>query len=101
MPSASSSDETTLASIFQSLDSTPEENGQWPFSTYPPSTFLARPAGKIKDEAISVSAALSHTAACALGSNIPSIQSWLARLAKFHATEASACASASAQSTGA
>ena len=30
MPSASSSDETTLASMFQSQDSTPEENGQWP-----------------------------------------------------------------------
>src|SRR6266516_4871118 len=65
IPSASSSDETTLASIFQSQDSTPEENGQWPFSTYPPSTFRARPAGKMKDEAISALASLSQTASCA------------------------------------
>ena len=45
--------------MFQSHDSTPEENGQWPLSTYPPSTFLARPAGKMKDDAINASAFLS------------------------------------------
>src|SRR6267154_61465 len=55
MPSASSSEETTLASIFHSLESTPDENGQLPRSTYPTSTFLARPAGNIKDDAIRTS----------------------------------------------
>ena len=33
MPSASSSEETTLASMFHSLESTPDENGQLPLST--------------------------------------------------------------------
>ena len=33
MPSASSSEATTPASMFQSQDSTPDENGQWPLST--------------------------------------------------------------------
>ena len=55
MPSASSSDETTLASMFQSQDATPEENAQLPRNRYPPSTFRARPAGNIKEDAISAS----------------------------------------------
>ena len=33
MPSASSSEETTLASMFHSQESTPDENGQLPRST--------------------------------------------------------------------
>lgn len=43
IPSASSSDETTLASVFHSPESTPEENGHLPRGTYPPPTFLAWP----------------------------------------------------------
>src|ERR1700736_4385270 len=61
IPSASSSDETTLASIFHSLESTPDENGQLPRNRYPPSTFLARPAGKMNDDAIRASGSLSQT----------------------------------------
>jgi hypothetical protein len=53
MPSASSSEETTLASMFHSQDATPDENGQLPCSWYPPLTFVARPAGKMNEEAIS------------------------------------------------
>src|SRR5471032_961737 len=101
MPSASSSDETTLASMFHSLESTPDENGQLPLNLYPPSTFLARPAGKMKEDAISALASLLQTRSCARLSNIPSIQWWLARLAKFQAAEASPRPSASAQSTSA
>src|SRR5712672_4088887 len=99
MPSASSSDETTLASIFHSLASTPDENGQLPLSTYPPPTFLARPAGKMKEDAIRALASLFQTRSCARWSNMPSIQWWLARLAKFQATDASACPSASPHTT--
>src|SRR5580700_2663639 len=101
MPSASSSDDTTLASIFHSLESTPEENGQLPRKTYPPSTFLARPAGNMKEDAIKASGYLPQTSSCARLSNIASIQWWLARLAKFQAAEASACPIGSAQSTNA
>src|SRR6476661_6390264 len=79
MPSASSSDETTLASMFQSQDSTPDENCQWPFNRYPPSTFVAQPAAKRKEDAINASASLLQTASCACRSNMPSIQWWLAR----------------------
>ena len=61
MPSASSSDETTPPSMFHSLEFTPEENGQWPRSRYPPSTLLARPEGKMKDDAISASGSLFQT----------------------------------------
>src|ERR1700729_3217655 len=99
MPAASSSDETTLASMFQSQESTPDENGQLPRSTYPPSTFLARPAGKMNEDAISASASFFHTMSWARESNIASIQWWLARLAKFQATDASPRPSISAQST--
>src|SRR5882724_10533780 len=101
MPSASSSEETTLASIFHSLESTPDEKGQLPRSTYPPSTFLARPAGNMKEDAIRASGLAFQTKSWARSSNIPSIQWWLAKLAKFQATDASACPSASAQSTNA
>src|ERR1019366_8981509 len=101
IPSASSSDETTLASIFHSLESTPDENGQLPRSMYPPSTFLARPAGNMKDDAIRASTFLFQTRSCARLSNMPSIQWWLARLAKFQAADASARPIASAQSTSA
>src|SRR5674476_808723 len=101
MPSASSSDETTLASMFQSHESTPEEKGQLPRNTYPPSTFLARPAGKMKEDAIRALTSLFQTRSCARVSNMPSIQWWLARLAKVQATDASACPIASAQSTNA
>ena len=48
MPSASSSDETTPASIFHSQESTPDENGQWPLSTIS-AIDLPGPAGR-KDE---------------------------------------------------
>src|SRR3974390_3488555 len=98
-PSASSSENTTLASIFHSEESTPDENGQLPLSTYPPSTFLARPAGKMKEDAIRALTSLFQTRSWARLSNMPSIQWWLARLAKFQATDASACPIASAQST--
>src|SRR3982074_3382152 len=99
MPSASSSDETMAASMFHSLASTPDENGQRPCSTYPPSTFLARPAGKTKEDAISALASLFQTISCARESNIASIQWWLDRLARFQATDASASAIVSAKST--
>lgn len=36
--------------------------------------FFARPAGKMKDEAINASAFRSQTASCACLSNMPSIQ---------------------------
>src|ERR1700687_2597411 len=98
IPSASSSEETTLASRLHSLESTPDENGQLPRSTYPPSTFLARPAGNMKDDAIRALASSFQTKSWARLSNMPSIQWWLARLAKFQATDASACPRASAQS---
>src|ERR1700690_478940 len=98
MPSASSSEDTTLASMFHSLASTPDENGQLPRSKYPPSTFLARPAGNIKEGGISALGSPPQTKSWARLSNIASIQWWLERLAKFHATEASACPIASAQS---
>src|SRR5207302_3429727 len=65
MPSASSSDDTTPASMFQSQDSTPEENGQCPRSIYPPSAFLARPAGQMQDDAINASAVLLQPVSCA------------------------------------
>src|SRR5664279_4261040 len=99
MPSASSSDETTLASMFHSHESTPDEKGQLPRSTYPPSTFLARPAGKMKEEAIKALTSLPQTSSWARLSNMPSIQWWLARLARVQAADASACPIASAQST--
>src|SRR5271167_4476808 len=101
MPSASSSDDTTLASMFQSQESTPEENGQLPRSTYPPSTFRARPAGNMKEDAIKTLGSLPQTRSWARLSNIASIQWWLERLAKFHAAEASACPITSAQSISA
>ncbi|MGT2490055.1 hypothetical protein ACU4GD_04750 [Cupriavidus basilensis] len=40
------------ASMFHSLASTPLENGQLPEMTKPPSTFLPRPAGNARAEAI-------------------------------------------------
>src|ERR1700709_2237812 len=101
IPSASSSEETTLASIFHLEESTPEDSGQLPFSMYPPSTFLARPAGKMKDEAIRALGSLLQTRSWARWSNIANIQCWLAILAKFQATDASALPIASAQSTSA
>src|ERR1700722_7605302 len=101
MPSASSSDDTTLASMFHSLQFTPDENGQLPRSVYPPSTFLARPAGKIKEGAIRASGFLPQTASWAREANIASIQWWLAKLANVHAAEASPCPIASAQSISA
>ena len=74
IPSASSSDATMPASMFHSLESTPDENGQRPCSRYPPSTLRARPAGNTKDDAISASGSCFHTASCAAESNIASIQ---------------------------
>ena len=68
------------------------KTASWPRSTYPPSTFRARPAGKMKEDAISALASLFQTRSWARLSNMPSIQWWLARLAKFQATDASACA---------
>ena len=38
-----------------------DENGQSPRSRYPPSTFLARPAGKMKEDAIRVLGSLPQT----------------------------------------
>src|SRR5258707_13897219 len=97
IPSASSSDETTLASIFHSLESTPEENGQLPRDTYPPSTFLARQAGNMKEDAISALGSWFQTRSWPRLSNMPSIQCGLARLAKFQATDASAWPRASSE----
>ena len=74
MPSASSSEETTLASMFHSQEATPEENGQLPRSLYPPSTLCARPAEKMKEDAINASGSLFQTWSCARLSNMPSIQ---------------------------
>ena len=48
-----------------------------------PSTFLARPAGKMKEDAISALASLLQTASCARGSNMPSIQWWLGKIGEI------------------
>src|SRR3954469_21981972 len=101
MPSASSSDATMPASIFHALESTPDENGQRPCSTYPLSTFLARPAGNTKEDEIRALASCFQTASCARGSNMPSIQWCLDILAKFQATDSSASAIVSVKSTSA
>jgi hypothetical protein len=60
--------EDVTASMFQSELSTPDENGQRPLTTKPPSTLRARPAASAIDEAMSASGLASHTSCWVSGS---------------------------------
>jgi hypothetical protein len=48
--------------------STPDENGQRPLTTKPPSTLRPRPAASAMEEAISASGFSSQTSCCVFGS---------------------------------
>jgi hypothetical protein len=60
--------------MFQSELSTPEESGQRPVTSQPPSTLRPRPPANASEVAISTSGETSHSSSCVSGGKNPSIQ---------------------------
>ena len=90
-----------MPSMAQEQWSDPLENGQRPWTRYPPSTFSQWPSVAANDDDIITFGSLPHISSCASGGNRQTNQKWLAISPNTHPADASPLATSAITSTAA